>query len=139
MGDSMHIHNPSISVSLACPCWVRLQHPQEWRSYDMLLTFNFPPPGDDSCPCLLSHVLDIPLMCVNDMTLYDIPFHLPQVCKGVGHMRAGGAQAGGHMLAMHTCMRAGGHSARASKLVTSKLIAPSNSQRHPRWDRLHSS
>lgn len=53
---------------------------QEWRSYDMILSFGFPPPSEDSCTCVLSHLLDIPMMYVRDIVLVEnSPMDVPQV------------------------------------------------------------
>lgn len=40
---------------------------------------SFPPPGDDTCACLVAHYLGVPLMHVRDMMLVELPRSLPQV------------------------------------------------------------
>ena len=51
----------------------------EWRAHDALLTAPFPPPGDDTCACLVAHTLGLPLLHVRDMTLNAAPHDVPQV------------------------------------------------------------
>ncbi|KAI8465452.1 MAG: hypothetical protein J3K34DRAFT_525378 [Monoraphidium minutum] len=54
-----------------------------WKQHDALVTFTFPVPADDSCPCLLAHALGVPLLHVRDVVLMDAPWTVPQFGSGL--------------------------------------------------------